>query len=717
METPELFDALGVYWALPDSLFHVDGRYEVFRRTNATRGLFEALGVRPFLGSIDEGYVISHAAWQSRFGGRADIVGLRVAPEGAGPEFSAPIVAVLPSGVTFPDKTNLWHIQSPQAILKGGPSRRLGVVVSIANGQHGPDRRATLQRLLAESGAPDANRIVVLEPVQEYIAGLAKPALRAMAIVSILFISVALVATANLSLAGTSRRLQECRMMVALGCPVWRVTFGALTDLIAVSALALIAGALTTTVLTGLTAYAFPDIPAPNVADGLLPAAAVAALICVVSALVTTVLILRAVTSPAGVRLDRAGGQSAVWKNTRRAMVMTQVVLAAALAMVAGVAAAAYMQALGLSRQLAADQVVMARTRQPVLTLEERGATVYPYRRFLLTTESTADSLGGVGHTVAYVAPMPVTDAPFDVGIRLVGGSDRPDEQRVALYAVSPSFFDVMRIRLLAGRGFGPTDRLSPTELATARGQATGVAVVSARAAAALGGAAAVLGGTVDAAGPVRSRLEIIGVVEDFKGRGLDKPWEAALYVPYAEFPRENPAFAIRTGAPDQTARTTADRLRTSTLPIAAGEVIGLDQAFLRSLSVRSVTTVLVAYTALCSIVLACASVFGLLAFIAHAQRRDIGIFLALGLTGHDVRRRLTQGLSWRLLLSGVAGIVIGVTVVRLAQDLLMAGPQEGVWIGVGCALLVTAAAMTSAQITAAAAVDPNSVVTMLKEP
>ena len=48
--------------------------------------------------------VISHALWQRRFGGRADVVNSKVILDGA-PET---VVGIMPPGFTYPNNTEMW---------------------------------------------------------------------------------------------------------------------------------------------------------------------------------------------------------------------------------------------------------------------------------------------------------------------------------------------------------------------------------------------------------------------------------------------------------------------------------------------------------------------------------------------------------------------------------------------------------------------------------
>jgi hypothetical protein len=714
----DLFEAVGFYWVRSDTLVQVEGRYEVFKKTNATSGFFDALNVRPFLGSFVEGYVISHEIWQSRFAGRPDILGTPVTPEGAGPEFSSTIVAVLPPGMTFPERTQIWLIEPTVSMLRGGPRHRLGILVSLTDGQQLRDGQAHLGALASQAYPPDTRQRVVLQSLKDYVMGPSRPALFAISMTTVLFVVVAIISTSNLVLARVIRLIPDYRVMSALGAPFRGVALGAIGELTIVAFLAVALGWTTWFSLDRLTSLWFPDVHIIGSWHSPLAIIAVTALVWLVCGVVTVAALLRWLGSGDSIQFHRSYGSTQTWAVGRRALAMSQVSLAVGLALVAGVTATTHVWRMHQVRSLEPDQVILVSTRHPVLLVEERGATTYPYGRFLETAEavSTVVARSVATTAVAHVAPAPVADSPFNTTFRTPFAPEQP-EHPVTLYSVSESFFDVMRMHVILGRGFRSSDRLSAAEVDGAFGSRPGVAILSKSAASTLGGPRQALGQKLSLAGPLRTPLEVVGVVDDFRGRGLDRPPEPAIYVPYAEFPMNNPTFIVRTDAPQAASEAASLAVRRSRLPIALSEITNLGSAFRRALSVRTVSTILVGYSAICCIALACASMFGLLAFLAQARRRETAIFLALGWPRRAVRQRLARGLSFQLILSGAVGIAIGLGVVRMLPDMVVLAPGSVLAIGVSCAISVVILAIISVHATAAAFVDRTSLTALLTEP
>jgi putative ABC transport system permease protein len=112
----QAYDAMGLYVAMERSLTE-EGDAERVPVTASTAGLFEVLGVQPFLGRTyteEEAtgggpgvVVLSHGIWERRFGGDRAILGRTMLLDGA----PAEIIGVMPEGFDFggPNrKTELW---------------------------------------------------------------------------------------------------------------------------------------------------------------------------------------------------------------------------------------------------------------------------------------------------------------------------------------------------------------------------------------------------------------------------------------------------------------------------------------------------------------------------------------------------------------------------------------------------------------------------------
>lgn len=145
--------ALSASRTLSRNLTTPDGRSDSVAFAEVTASLFDFLQVAPvkgrFLSAEDErigapeAVVISHALWQSRFGGAADAIGARVTVG----DMPATVVGIMPGGLKFPSIQDAWvplRWSGPMPEPRGGADIR--VWARLADG-------ATLAQAQAEFAA------------------------------------------------------------------------------------------------------------------------------------------------------------------------------------------------------------------------------------------------------------------------------------------------------------------------------------------------------------------------------------------------------------------------------------------------------------------------------------------------------------------------------------------------------------------------------------
>jgi hypothetical protein len=103
-----------------------DGDLSRLQRAFVSGDFFGVLGATPVLGralgpeddvrGASPVLVLSHRAWQQRFGGAADVIGRRVTMHESGVAHT--IVGVMPQGLDYPRGTDAWA-----AVIPGTPPR------------------------------------------------------------------------------------------------------------------------------------------------------------------------------------------------------------------------------------------------------------------------------------------------------------------------------------------------------------------------------------------------------------------------------------------------------------------------------------------------------------------------------------------------------------------------------------------------------------------
>ena len=177
-------------WA-PGSLTVGGEGVEPERVTGAavTENLFRLLRVAPVFGrtfSAEEArpggpplIVLSHAYWQSRFGGARDIVGRTVPINGR----TATVIGVMPQDFSYPDRTTrIWTMLRIDPANPGGrSSHSYRAIGRLASGASIESARNELQPLMAswKAAYPDIHtgHYLFIRPLLEDVSGTIKPAL------------------------------------------------------------------------------------------------------------------------------------------------------------------------------------------------------------------------------------------------------------------------------------------------------------------------------------------------------------------------------------------------------------------------------------------------------------------------------------------------------------------------------------------------------------
>jgi putative ABC transport system permease protein len=275
------------------------------------------------------------------------------------------------------------------------------------------------------------------------------------------------------------------------------------------------------------------------------------------------------------------------------------------------------------------------------------------------------EALPGV-KKVAIAAAVPfLPSAIFSpTPIEIEGRPELPAGQRLRAKPnmVSPSYFDLLSIPLLAGRLFDTTDRED----------APLVALISESLAKRFFPGEDPIGEKVSFEdGAVR---EIVGVVADIRHASLASEHEPEIFVPYAQSAWGGVVFLAQT---EVDVRSLLPRLREVVWEVDSGQAIyyssTMDVMVADTLVARRFNLVLLGAFASIALILAAIGIYGLISFSTSRRTHEIGIRMALGSRRVDVLKMiLVQGL--RL---GVLGVVLGLglalVLTRLIERMLYA--------------------------------------------
>ena len=637
--------------------------------------LFPLLGASPALGRAfdaddekpgrEETVVLSWEFWQRRFGGDRGILGRRLSFDGE----SRAVVGVMPRGFRYPQRgADLWMpLVLDAKTLENRGAHWLGVVarrkpgVSLAAAQ--ADLSAIAARLASAYPEKNAGWGIVLEPLQQAIAGSArKPLLLLLGAVTFVLL-IACVNVANLLLARGTGRRREIAIRAALGAGRGRLIRQMLTETLTLA----LAGGMAGVLLSiwgaeALVALAGNTLPrSAEVAIGgrvLLYTLAVSIAAALVSGLWPA---LRA-ASPAARDALRASpgsaGEAGRAGRARQAMLVAEIALTLVLLVGAALLLRSMAAVLRVQPGIRPQGVLTAQLSLPRSRYPERAQIAAFYRDLTASLES----LPGVT-TVGTSNFLPVTGRQYTLSVKFL---DHPvpagDEASIAYRVVGGGFFPAAGIPLKRGRLFAPEDRpgaplVMLVNEALARRYFPGEDPV---------GREIVIGDRV------KQPRRVVGVVGDVLEEGLADPPLAELYVPAEQVPWGEMAVLIRTGGdPLALAPAVRAKIRALDANLPIEEVQPLSEVVARSLGQRRFAMLLLGAFAGLALLLAAVGIYGVVAFLAGQRVREVGIRIALGAQRADVLA-LFLGESARFAGAGLAaGILLAVAATRLMKTML----------------------------------------------
>lgn len=649
--------------------------------------------------------LLSRSLWLRRFGGRPDVCGRQVVPDGA----PYTIVGVVADDLVWPAAVDVW---TPMAFtVWNRASRSLHVVARLAPGRSPAQVRqeiAALDATLAsEHPQSDGGWRTEAVPLHERVSGRARqPLLLLLGAVALLLL-IAGVNVANLLLALWAESEHELAIRAALGAGV-----GDLVGLlVARSVVVALAGAGAGVLIAWLVTRSV----LPLAASFLPRAAEVAfdwrALLFALAVGVGSALVAGCVSGVATIRGARRrgltqarGATSPARRRLRDLLVVAEMALTFALTVSAGLMTTSLGRLSRVEAGFRTESVLTARLSLPMRIERYRRD---PLRaRFWDALLEKAAGLPGVTQA-GLVSSLPLggTAIPFKFFTDdQVAGEPREAEYR----AVSAGYFATLSIRCLAGRLFGETDGRDGRQ----------VAVINEALARCLwpgtdkgASARTALARRLSVNGPKGPFLPIVGVVADVRHFGLDRPPTPEIYVPYPQEAWPQMTVVIRTAAAmPAVASGLRAALKDLDPALGAYDVKPFADVLGETTGMRRLVTVVLAAFSSAALLLASVGVSGMLAFMVAVRRREIGIRMALGASRATVVR-LVAGHGARLAAVGIAaGVLIAVATGRWLQAQLFGvdALDPATFVLVAATLLAVAIAAAAAPSVRAARIEPN---------
>lgn len=685
--------------------------------------LLRVLGVRPILGrgfaAEDEKpgthvALLSHDLWQTTFSAASDIVGRAITLDNV----SYTVIGVMPKGFRFPIQNlapQIWTTLTDDAIDAKAPmTSQRGADMLTLVGRLKPgvtvEQAAADLTLIAQNLSvqyPDSNKQLtgaIVTPELEDVVGSTRPALNILFAAVLFVLLIACANVAGLMLTRASRRRPEMAVRAALGASCFEIMRQVLVESVVLSlcggALGIAVSVILLKSMVRFVPQNLPRLDQVSVDSAVLAFAAVTSIL--------TGILFGGLPAWRMSRLDPA---LALREGTRNmtsgrrqhrlnnALVIAETAIGLVLLVGAGLLIHSFMHVMTIDPGFDPHQVLTARMDLPDSQYPQLKKVQF-YDELL----PRVAALPGV-ESVSGGFPIPLSGSniglSFSIEGRPVAKGDEPTEQA---NIVAPDFFRTLRIPVLSGREFLPSDesKSPPVVIVNqtfARKYFPGESVIGRR----------IKPGLNDDVTPEGFR-EIVGVVGDVKFRRITAAMPAQYYLPFKQAIILSPAVIIRTaGDPLTVLGPLRDQLAQLDRNIPLYRVSTLEDYISLSAAQPRFQTVLLTFFALMALLLSAVGLYAVLSYMVAQRTLEIGLRLALGAQRDNVLGLVLR----RGLILAASGLGIGIFVSLLLTQ-FMAGMLYGVrpfdpvtFLSVSAILLLVSLVASSVPAYRAARMDP----------
>ncbi len=674
-EQSQLLEDVSTYNSFTSTLRTAD-RVERIRMSWPTNSLYSTLGATPILGRLpvaeDENRVavISHALWQSWFGGDSAVIGRSYYIAGD----TRTVIGVMGPDFAFPnDGTLLWIASEidPDGITPGGFGQPL-----VARMKPGATVEAVARELTALSkrlperfgGSPAYARLIeqhraVARPLTEELLGEYSRPLWVLLGATGIVLLIACANVANLFMVRAEGRQRDLAVRRAIGAGRSQLIRLQMSEAVVVAGLAgVVAVVLAVVTLPLFLRVAPPGIPRLDqvglsiaVLVFTLCAAAFSAVAC------GMVPALRA-AAPDLNRL-REGGRGSTRRRhwARDGLVVGQTALALVLLIGSGLLVRSFWELRRVDPGYDTEDIFTFQIAPDRESLFDGPS----YARFQLDFMDRLRALPGV-ERVGLVENVPLNEGTRGAQFFTERMDPEADTGPLLRYTwTAGDYFRTMGISLLAGRPFETADHTT----------ALGNVIVSEAAANILWPGEDPIGRRLRREG-LDSWGTVVGVVEDVMQDGFRDAPEPLVYYPLVgptpdSWVISSPAYVVKTPRAEQIApevRALAREVAPEAPMYRVFTMAGLAADSMAGLSFTMLTLGIASSLAL---ILGAVGLYGVLSYVVAERTREIGVRMALGARAEQVRRMVVAR-GARVVGAGVAiGMVTAVASTRALGSLL----------------------------------------------
>jgi len=680
--------------------FTLTGAGEPVRLTGAliTPNLMDVLGVRPALGTgfskesrNEDAVIISHALWQSRFGGSPKAIGQTLHLDNQ----SCTIVAVMAASFDFPEQAQVWRPLALEPPLLDSPGRFLLAVGRLRPGVDILSAQAALgpisAQLAQEYPAINEGWKAQIASLHTEVVGAVRPRLYALFGAVLLFLLMACANVGGLLLARASRREKEFAIRAALGASGKRLVHQLFTEsvliglasgglgllmamlsassLLAVVPLALPRQAEISTLQPAVIAFTLSASLLTGLAFGMLPALAYS----------------RGQPNPAlrGMRSLLGSGGKSGW------LLVLQVAAVLVLLAGTGLMARSFIRLSRVDPGTSSDNILTATLSLP----QSRYPRPAEWSGFVDQVLERIQSLPSAVHAGA-AASLPVAGSGGAFPVWATGRRPDPGKEMLAVQnAVTVDFFAAMGIPVRMGRNFGPVD---------AAGNPEKLVIVDESLAERLWPGQPPLGNRLVIGFAEPEEFVVCGIVGTVRNQGLEVQPMPAVYLPFGA--SASPFFSLVIKSQGEASRL-ADGLREAVWSVDADQPISrlatMDQLLSDEASAHRFSLQLLAGFAAMALLLACLGLYASISNSISRSQREIAIQLALGASRWQILNRVA-GKTLILVVLGIAAGLGGAWALtrHLSSLLFEVSPTDGAALA-SAALVLLAMTVTACLLAA----------------
>ena len=320
----------------------------------------------------------------------------------------------------------------------------------------------------------------------------------------------------------------------------------------------------------------------------------------------------------------------------------------------------------------------------------------YSHERSRVLFEQVAAQLGAVpGVTAVSVSLVPILAGDnWGQDVSVEGFKRTPDTDANSRFSeVGPNYFHTIGVPLLAGRDFTEADA----------GASPKVVIVNEAFAKKFNLGRDVVGRHIAMGNTEKLDIEIVGLVRDNKYSDVKLPVPPVFVIPYRQDTSVGSVnFYARTSLPpEQLLRTIPAVIKKLDPNLPVEDLKSMPQQVRENTFLdRMISTLAAAFAALAT-VLAAIGLYGVLAYSVAQRTREIGVRMALGANGSNVRGMVLRQVGLMIAVGGVAGVAAAIGLGVLAKSLLFGLTGNDPVVMTSAAVLLSVVALGAGYIPA----------------